>query len=333
MKENHVTVNSGKAFLLAARPKTLSGAAVPVMIGVALAIHDMGWERFLTPVAGDWYRMPLVPALLCFLFAMVMQVDANFVNDYFDCVRGKDDRETRLGPKRACTEGWVTLPAMRRCLVVTTALACLVGLPLVCFGGWEMVLVGAACVLFCFLYTTLLAQHGMGDVLVLLFFGLVPVCLTYYVTMPPASQTITAPGGLGQFGMWVGHRYTPGCQQLSRLRSGPGGGEEDAHRAHWSRKGGTTVWMVGEYRHLYDVGMSCSRRLEFCSYVGLFRLFRTLCAASWGHEGSDATHRKGKGTEQGAWYDCPQYVCLWCDDRDRHALYSLSLCNLQSILN
>ena len=55
MNENHVAVNSGKAFLLAARPMTLSGAAVPVMIGVALAIHDMGWERFVTPVAGDWY--------------------------------------------------------------------------------------------------------------------------------------------------------------------------------------------------------------------------------------------------------------------------------------
>ena len=136
MNENHVAVNSGKAFLLAARPKTLSGAAVPVMIGVALAIHDMGWERFLTPVAGDWYRMPLVPALLCFLFAMVMQVDANFVNDYFDCVRGKDDRETRLGPKRACTEGWVTLPAMRRCLVVTTALACLFGWSALEAGRW-----------------------------------------------------------------------------------------------------------------------------------------------------------------------------------------------------
>lgn len=192
MNENHVAVNSGKAFLLAARPKTLSGAVVPVMIGVALAIHDMGWDRFVSPVAGDWYRMPLVPALLCFLFAMVMQVDANFVNDYFDCVRGKDDRETRLGPKRACTEGWVTLPAMRCCLVVTTMLACLVGLPLVCFGGWEMILVGVACVLFCFLYTTLLAQHGLGDVLVLLFFGLVPVCLTYYVTMPPALQTVNS---------------------------------------------------------------------------------------------------------------------------------------------
>ena len=259
---------------------------------------------------------------------MGLQVDANFVNDYFDCVRGKDDRETRLGPKRACTEGWVTLPAMRRCLVVTTALACLVGLPLVCFGGWEMVLVGAACVLFCFLYTTLLAQHGMGDVLVLLFFGLVPVCLTYYVTMPPASQTITAQV------VWASLACGLVIDTLLVVNNYR---DYDQDRAVGKKtlivRMGRERAMVGEYRHLYDVGMSCSRRLEFCSYVSLFRLFRTLCAASWGHEGSDAAHRKGKGTEQGAWYDCPQYVCLWCDDRDRHALYSLSLCNLQSILN
>ena len=191
MDENNISPNSVKAFFLAARPKTLSGAAVPVMIGIALAIHDMGWTRFVAPVAGNWYQMPLIPAFLCFLFAMVMQIDANFVNDYFDCVRGKDDRATRLGPRRACSEGWVTLPAMRRCLIVTTTIACLVGLPLVYFGGWEMVLVGGTCVLFCFLYTTYLAQHGMGDVLVLIFFGIVPVCLTYYVTMPSIVQTIT----------------------------------------------------------------------------------------------------------------------------------------------
>lgn len=191
MNENNIKTNSGKAFLLAARPKTLSGAAVPVLIGVALAIHDMGWGQFVSSAAGVWYTMPLIPALLCFLFAMVMQIDANFVNDYFDCLKGTDDRMTRLGPKRACTEGWVTLPAMRCCLVLTTALACLVGLPLIYFGGWEMILVGAACVLFCFLYTTFFAKRGLGDVLVLLFFGLVPVCLTYYVTMPPQQQTVT----------------------------------------------------------------------------------------------------------------------------------------------
>lgn len=189
--EAHVKTNSVRAFLLAARPKTLSGAAVPVMIGVALAIHDMGWSAFVSPEGGEWWRVPCIPALLCLLFAMVMQIDANFVNDYFDCVGGKDDRETRLGPKRACTEGWITLPVMRWCLAVTTLLACVIGLPLICYGGWEMVLVGAACVLFCYLYTTFFAQHGLGDLLVLVFFGLVPVCLTYYVTMPSALQSIT----------------------------------------------------------------------------------------------------------------------------------------------
>ena len=189
--ETHVKTNSVRAFLLAARPKTLSGAAVPVMIGVALAIHDMGWSAFVSPEWGEWWRVPCIPALLCLLFAMVMQIDANFVNDYFDCVNGKDDRETRLGPKRACTEGCITLPAMRWCLVATTVLACVIGLPLVCYGGWEMVLVGAACVLFCYLYTTFFAQHGLGDLLVLVFFGVVPVCLTYYVTMPTGRQSIT----------------------------------------------------------------------------------------------------------------------------------------------
>lgn len=188
MNENHVAVNSGKAFLLAARPKTLSGAAVPVMIGVALAIHDMGWERFLTPVAGDWYRMPLVPALLCFLFAMVMQVDANFVNDYFDFMKGTDD-ELRLGPKRACAQGWITASAMRRGLLVTTLLACVVGLPLVYYGGWEMIMVGLACVVFCFLYTISFSYIGLGDLLVLVFFGIVPVCMTYWLTAPPTALT------------------------------------------------------------------------------------------------------------------------------------------------
>lgn len=190
MEEKYVKVNGAKAFLLAARPKTLSGAAVPVMIGVAFAIHDMGWGQFVTPTGATWLSCPIVPALLCFLFAFAMQVDANFVNDYFDYVRGGDDRATRLGPRRACAEGWITLPAMRIALVITTAIACLLGLPLVAYGGWEMILVGLACVVFCFLYTTLFAQHGLGDVLVLVFFGIIPVSLTYYVTLSGINQII-----------------------------------------------------------------------------------------------------------------------------------------------
>ncbi len=121
-----------------------------------------------------------LPAILCLLFAFIMQIDANFVNDYFDFMKGNDD-ETRLGPKRACAMGWVDSHAMRRAIAITTALACVVGLPLVWYGGMEMILIGVLCVLFCFLYTTHLSYVGMGDVLVLVFFGIVPVCIPFYI--------------------------------------------------------------------------------------------------------------------------------------------------------
>lgn len=161
--------HSPRAWLLAARPKTLTGAAIPVLVGCALAQAD-GHLLFL-------------PALLCFLFAFLMQTDANLINDYFDFLKGSD-RADRLGPERACAQGWISLPAMRRGIALTTGTACLVGLGLLSYGGREMIPVGAACVTFAFLYTAgpyPLAYHGWGDMLVIVFFGFVPVGCTYYV--------------------------------------------------------------------------------------------------------------------------------------------------------
>lgn len=177
MDETNVMVNSLKAWILAARPKTLTGAAVPVMIGIACAVAMYGW-----------CGIRVVPAVLCMLFALIMQVDANFINDYFDFMKGTDD-EQRLGPKRACAQGWITASAMRSGLFVTTLLACIVGLPLVYYGGWEMIMVGLACVVFCFLYTISFSYIGLGDLLVLVFFGIVPVCMTYWLTAPPTALT------------------------------------------------------------------------------------------------------------------------------------------------
>ena len=159
--------NSIHAWWLAARPKTLTGAAAPVMVALSAAWRDGAFT--------------VMPALLCLFFALLMQVDANFVNDYFDFKKGRDDRATRLGPPRACSEGWITPRAMEWGIGITTLLACLTGLPLVLWGGWWLVAIGVACVVFCFLYTTLLAGLGLGDVLVLVFFGLVPVCTTYFI--------------------------------------------------------------------------------------------------------------------------------------------------------
>ena len=170
-----IKTNSVKAWLMAARPKTLTGAAVPVMIGVALAWVDAGQY-----VSGTFSWLA---ALLCLLFAFIMQIDANFINDFFDFVEGADDAETRLGPRRACAQGWVKLDSMKRAIALTTCLAGLVGLPLIYYGGWEMVLVGACCIVFCFLYTTHFSYLGLGDLLVLVFFGIVPVCITYYIQL------------------------------------------------------------------------------------------------------------------------------------------------------
>ena len=174
-KTANIETDSVKAWLLAARPKTLAGAAVPVMIGASLAYVDV--------VQYEHGAFRWLAAVLCLLFAFIMQVDANFINDFFDFTNGADDSETRLGPRRACAQGWVKLDSMKRAIALTTCLACLVGLPLVWYGGLEMILIGLLCLVFCFLYTTHLSYLGLGDVLVLVFFGVVPVCISYYIQL------------------------------------------------------------------------------------------------------------------------------------------------------
>lgn len=171
MKE--VKKNSLRAWLLAMRPKTLTAALVPVILGTALASSDG--------------RLDITAASLCAAFACIMQIAANFINDLFDYLKGSD-RADRLGPRRACAEGWISPAAMKRGIVLTVLLGACAGLTLLFYaapflhlGGWELVIIGIACIIGAFLYTLRLAYRGWGDLLVLLFFGLVPVGATYYV--------------------------------------------------------------------------------------------------------------------------------------------------------
>lgn len=167
MNEDNVRTNSLKAWILASRPKTLTAALVPVIMACALAYHA-GCFR--------WF-----PAVVCMVFAALMQIASNLINDLYDYLKGSDRREDRLGPRRAVTEGWITVRVMRIGIIAVIVPACVAGCLLVGQAGLWLVVVGALCVVFAFLYTTVLSYLGLGDVLVVVFFGLVPVCATYYI--------------------------------------------------------------------------------------------------------------------------------------------------------
>lgn len=170
--------NSLAAWILAVRPYSLGNAVILILVGSALAWTDGSFH---------W-----LPALLCLVFAVLMQCTANLVNDLWDFLKGADQPD-RLGPDRAFAKGYITLGAMKAGIAAFTVAACAAGLgilvwalrhDMLAWGGWELVAVGVACVIFAYFYTAgpwPLAYHGLGDVAVILFFGLVPVGFTYYV--------------------------------------------------------------------------------------------------------------------------------------------------------
>ena len=161
--------NSIKAWVLAARPKTLSASMVPVLVASAYAANQNAFQ--------------LKPAILCLLFALFAQIASNFSNDYFD-FKKKTDSEKRLGPARAVSSGWIAPKNMVVGLVVSIFLACMAGIGLLPYGGLALIWVGVACIVALLAYTAgpwPLAYHGLGDVFVLVFFGLVAVSFTFYV--------------------------------------------------------------------------------------------------------------------------------------------------------
>lgn len=186
--------NSVRAWVLAARPKTLTGAVAPVLVGGGLLLNWLS-DQEISESSTSNLQFPIF--LLCLFFAVLMQIDANLVNDYFDWRRGSD-RADRLGPERACQQGWVTPRAMRIAISVVTILAAAVGISILSITQrWELLAVGALCIVACFLYTTHLSYWGWGDVLVLLFFGIVPVGFTFYAATAGGWTWAVTLAGLG----------------------------------------------------------------------------------------------------------------------------------------
>lgn len=121
--------------------------------------------------------------VLCLVFAVLAQIASNFANEYYDYRDGLD-KPGREGPRRGVTEGDISPRAMLMATYVTLAAACCVGLSLLYWGPWWLVLAGVAIGIGVLAYSTRpypLSRHGLGEVAVMLFFGVVPVNLTYFV--------------------------------------------------------------------------------------------------------------------------------------------------------
>jgi 1,4-dihydroxy-2-naphthoate octaprenyltransferase len=159
------------AWLLASRPKTLSAAAVPVLVGTACSAAR-GTVRW-------------APALAALLGALLLQIGANFANDVFDFEKGADTAE-RLGPTRAVQAGLLSAKSMRLGMVVVFALALALGLYLTAVAGPAILIIGCASIVSAIAYTGgpyPLGYHGLGDLFVFVFFGLVAVCGTAFVEL------------------------------------------------------------------------------------------------------------------------------------------------------
>ena len=157
------------AWLMAIRPATLPAAVGPVLVGLGVAIGMGVFE-------------PL-PAAGAIVVALLLQVAANLANDLFDFRKGAD-KEDRLGPPRAAAMGLLSGRELIAGMVVVVGLAGLVGLYLVSVGGWPILVLGLAAMVSAFAYTGgpwPYGYHGLGEVFVFIFFGLVAVAGTTYL--------------------------------------------------------------------------------------------------------------------------------------------------------
>jgi 1,4-dihydroxy-2-naphthoate octaprenyltransferase len=161
---------------MASRPATLPAAIAPVLAGTAAA----SWAPITSGAAFDFQPGAFVAAMIG---AVLIQIATNFANDYADFGRGADS-EQRLGPTRVTQAGLVSAGQIRFAIAVTFSAAAGVGIYLIVVAGWPVLVAGGAAILAGYFYTGgpwPYGYHGLGDVFVFVFFGLVAVIGSYFV--------------------------------------------------------------------------------------------------------------------------------------------------------
>ena len=148
------------------RPRTWPAAVVPVVVGTAAAQDQPN----------------LLRASLALLVALALQIGVNYANDYSDGIRGTDDQ--RVGPKRLVASGLVEARSVKWAAFCFFGGAALIGLYLAAVTSWWLVLVGATAIMAAWGYTggpKPYGYHGLGELFVFVFFGLVASVGTTYL--------------------------------------------------------------------------------------------------------------------------------------------------------
>ena len=156
-------------WVIASRPKTMTAAIAPVLLGSALAYYEGAFD--------------IITFFVILIAACLIQIGTNLTNDLFDYIKGADNND-RLGPKRAMQAGLILEPEMKRAIFIVFSLSICFGFYLALLGGWIIVGIGLLSILFAILYTGgpyPLAYNGLGDIFVFIFFGLIAVSGTYYL--------------------------------------------------------------------------------------------------------------------------------------------------------
>lgn len=172
-------MNTLRSILLAARPKTLPAGLVAVWAG-CIVVH-----KFAQALPGSGIRVDFTLALFTALSAMCIQIACNLFNDALDARRHADTAQ-RQGPMRITASGQMSSRAVQLWGCAFLALAALLAAPLIGAQGWGVIAIGLPCMACAYAYTGgpwPLAYHGLGELFVLLFFGLVAVVGTVYVQL------------------------------------------------------------------------------------------------------------------------------------------------------
>jgi 1,4-dihydroxy-2-naphthoate octaprenyltransferase len=160
-----------KVWVQGARPRTLGAAVAPVVVGTSAA------SRYLSEPS------PL-RAVLALIVALGLQIGVNFANDYSDGVRGVD--ANRRGPLRLTASGLVAPSAVKAAAFISLAVGAAAGIWLALLVDPWLIAVGAFAVLAALLYSggpKPYGAAGLGEVMVLLFFGFVATCGSAYVQL------------------------------------------------------------------------------------------------------------------------------------------------------